>query len=70
MVNQTDAPAPAAIFSALQKEPAFKVITAHKDAHGTERVLAEPEVRKMMRAGDIRFALTFPRRQRATLTWR
>lgn len=34
VVNQTDAPAPAAIISALQKEPAFKVITSHKDANG------------------------------------
>ena len=41
VVNQTDAPAPAAIISALQKEPAFKVITSHKDANGVERVLTE-----------------------------
>ena len=60
VVNQTDAPAPAAIISALQKEPAFKVITSHKDASGVERVLTKPEVREMMRAGDIRFALIFP----------
>ena len=60
VVNQTDAPAPAAIISALQKEPAFKVITSHKDANGVERVLIEAEVREMMRAGDIRFALIFP----------
>ena len=60
VVNQTDAPAAAAIVSALQKEPAFKVITSHKDANGVERVLSEAEVREMMRAGDIRFALIFP----------
>jgi hypothetical protein len=60
VVNQTDAPAPAAIISALQKEPAFKVITSHKDANGVERVLGEAEVREMMRAGDIHFALIFP----------
>jgi ABC-2 type transport system permease protein len=60
VVNQTDAPAPAAIISALQKEPAFKVITSHKDANGVERVLTEAEVREMMHAGDIRFALIFP----------
>jgi ABC-2 type transport system permease protein len=60
VVNQTDAPAPAAIISALQKEPAFKVITSHKDANGVERVLSEAEVREMMRAGDIHFALIFP----------
>ena len=60
VVNQTDAPAPAAIISALQKEPAFKVITSHKDANGVERVLIEAEVREMMRAGDIHFALIFP----------
>ena len=60
VVNQTDAPAPAAIISALQKEPAFRVITSHKDANGVERVLIEAEVREMMRADDIRFALIFP----------
>jgi ABC-2 family transporter len=60
VVNETDAPAPAAIISALQKEPAFKVITSHKDANGVERVLIEAEVREMMRADDIRFALIFP----------
>src|SRR6476620_10998631 len=60
VVNQTDAPAPAAIISALQKEPAFKVMRSHKDANGVERALSEPEVREMMRAGDIRFALIFP----------
>src|SRR5437899_7514333 len=60
VVNQTDAPAPAAIISALQKEPAFKVITSHKDANGVEHVLTEGEVREMIGAGDIRFALIFP----------
>jgi len=60
VVNETDAPASAAIVSALQKEPAFKVITSHKDANGVERVLTEAEVREMMRADDIRFALIFP----------
>ena len=59
VVNETDAPASAAIVSALQKEPAFKVITSHKDANGVERVLTEAEVREMMRADDIRFALIF-----------
>src|SRR5258708_2625434 len=60
VVNQTDAPAAPAIISALQKEPAFKVITSHKDASGAEHVLTEAEVRAIMRAGDIRFALIFP----------
>src|SRR4029077_16249604 len=50
VVNQTDAPAPAAIISALQKEPAFKVITSHKDANGAERVLFEAEGREMISA--------------------
>ena len=60
IVSQTDAPVAATITSALQKEKAFKVITTQKDASGREQPLTEPEVREMLRAGKIRFALVFP----------
>src|SRR5450432_461363 len=60
IVRQTDAPFAAAITSALQKEKAFAVITTQKDASGREHAITEPEVRAMLRAGTIRFALIFP----------
>jgi ABC-2 type transport system permease protein len=60
IVRQTDAPVAGAITSALQDEKAFKVITTQKDASGRELPLTEPEVRKMLRSGNIRFALIFP----------
>jgi ABC-2 type transport system permease protein len=60
IVSQTDAPVSAAITDALRKEKAFKVITTQKDAAGIEQPLTEAEVREMMRAGTLRFALIFP----------
>ncbi len=60
IVSQTDAPVSAAITEALEKEKAFKVRTTKKDDAGVERPLTEPEVREMMRTGDLRYALVFP----------
>jgi ABC-2 type transport system permease protein len=60
IVSQTDAPVSAAITDALRKEKAFKVITTQRDAAGIEQPLTEAEVREMMRAGKLRFALIFP----------
>src|SRR3712207_724172 len=60
VVNESDAPAAAAIIAALPKENAFRVIATGKDANGAERSLTEAQVREMMRAGNVRFALIFP----------
>lgn len=60
IVAQTDAPVPAAITAALQKEKAFKIIATQKDASGAEQPLTEPQLREMMRAGSLRFGLIFP----------
>src|SRR6476660_3571398 len=48
VLNQTAAPAPSAIISALQNEPTVKVIRSLKDANGAAHGLTEAEVREMM----------------------
>lgn len=60
IVSQTEAPVSAAITAALENEKAFKVRTAKKDDAGIERPLTEPEVRELMRTGNLRYALIFP----------
>jgi ABC-2 type transport system permease protein len=60
VVAEANSPATDAITAALQKEKAFKVITAAKDAAGQEVPLTEARVRAMMAAGSPRFALIFP----------
>ena len=60
VVSQTDAPVCATVTAALKKEKAFKVQTTKKDAAGVEQPLTEPDVREMMRTGNLRYALVFP----------
>jgi ABC-2 type transport system permease protein len=60
VVSESNSPAAAAIIASLQKEKAFKVLTASKDPSGAETPLTEAKVREMMAAGSLRFALIFP----------
>ena len=60
IVNQSDSPFGTAVTAALQKEPAFKVITTEKDPAGQEQRLTEVRLREMIGGGSIRFGLIFP----------
>jgi len=56
-----------AIISALDQEKSFRVLRTSKDARGMEHSLTEPEVRRMLTDGDLRFALIFPEQTNASL---
>ncbi len=60
VVSATTAPASVAVAAALENEKAFKVLRTKKDGAGLEQRLSEAEVREMMRAGTLRYALIFP----------
>ena len=64
VVSATKAPASVAVAAALEKEKAFKVLRTKKDAAGAEQPLSEAEVREMIRAGTLRYALIFPAEMR------
>jgi len=60
IVSETETAVATAITAALQNEKAFKVITTQKDLGGQERPLTEVQLREMMKAAAVRFALIFP----------
>ena len=61
IVNQSDDPAAAKLVAALEAERSFRVVTTTTSPDGTSRILAEDDLRPMIRDRKFSYALVIPR---------